>query len=75
MKTSSRNAYPGKITAVIPGNLSDEVEISLESGEKAASDRISSNGHSSVSQSSAKEKKTFGSCQKSRSFLSESVQP
>ena len=34
MKTSSRNAYPGKITAVVPGNLSDEVEISLESGEK-----------------------------------------
>ena len=34
MKTSSRNAYPGKITAIIPGNLSDEVEISLESGEK-----------------------------------------
>ena len=34
MKTSSRNAYPGKITAVIPGTLSDEVEVSLESGEK-----------------------------------------
>ena len=33
MKTSSRNAYPGKITAIIPGNLSDEVEISLESGK------------------------------------------
>lgn len=34
MKTSSRNAYPGKITAVIPGSLSDEVELTLESGEK-----------------------------------------
>ena len=34
MKTSSRNAYPGKITAIVPGNLSDEVEISLETGEK-----------------------------------------
>lgn len=34
MKTSSRNAYPGKITAVIPGPLNDEVEVTLESGEK-----------------------------------------
>lgn len=34
MKTSSRNAYPGKITAVIPGSLSDEVEVTLETGEK-----------------------------------------
>ncbi len=34
MNTSSRNAYPGKITSLIPGALTDEVEISLESGEK-----------------------------------------
>lgn len=34
MKTSSRNAYTGKITAIIPGVPIDEVEISLESGEK-----------------------------------------
>ena len=34
MKTSSRNAYTGKITALITGALSDEVEIELESGEK-----------------------------------------
>ena len=34
MKTSSRNAYPGKITAVIPGSLSEEVELTLETGVK-----------------------------------------
>jgi len=34
MKTSSRNAYCGKITSLTPGVISDEVEIELESGEK-----------------------------------------
>ena len=34
MKTSSRNAYSGKITAITSGCLSNEVEITLESGEK-----------------------------------------
>ena len=34
MKTSSRNAYVGKITAIILGGLNDEVELSLATGEK-----------------------------------------
>ena len=34
MKTSSRNAYVGKITAIILGGLNDEVELTLASGEK-----------------------------------------
>ena len=47
MKTSSRNAYVGKITAIILGGLNDEVELSLPTGEKiygqlahASSDRL-----------------------------------
>ena len=47
MKTSSRNAYVGKITAIILGGLNDEVELSLATGEKiygqlahASSDRL-----------------------------------
>ena len=34
MKTSSRNAYVGKITAIILGGLNDEVELELATGEK-----------------------------------------
>ncbi len=34
MKTSSRNVYPGKITALVSGDICDEVEIQLETGEK-----------------------------------------
>ena len=34
MKASSRNMYSGKITGLVSGVLSDEVEIQLESGEK-----------------------------------------
>ena len=34
MKTSSRNAYVGKITAIILGGLNDEVELELTTGEK-----------------------------------------
>ena len=34
MKTSSRNAFTGKITAIILGGLNDEIELELASGEK-----------------------------------------
>jgi molybdate transport system regulatory protein len=34
MKTSSRNAYTGKIISIIDGHPNSEVEIELESGEK-----------------------------------------
>ena len=34
MKTSSRNTFQGKITAIILGGLNDEVELTLASGEK-----------------------------------------
>ena len=34
MKTSSRNSFQGKITAIILGGLNDEVELTLASGEK-----------------------------------------
>ena len=34
MKTSSRNTCTGKITNIIRGGLNDEVELTLEAGEK-----------------------------------------
>ncbi len=34
MKTSSRNSFPGKVTAILPGVINDEIEISLENGDK-----------------------------------------
>ena len=34
MKTSSRNAYVGKITDITLGGLNDEVELELATGEK-----------------------------------------
>ena len=34
MKSSSRNAYMGKIASVITGGLNDEVELVLETGDK-----------------------------------------
>ena len=34
MKTSSRNSFPGKVTAILPGVINDEIEITLENGDK-----------------------------------------
>ena len=34
MKTSSRNSFSGKVTAILPGVINDEIEITLENGDK-----------------------------------------
>ena len=34
MKTSSRNSFPGKVTAILPGVINDEIELTLDNGDK-----------------------------------------
>ncbi len=34
MKTSSRNSFPGKVSAILPGIINDEIELTLENGDK-----------------------------------------
>ena len=37
MKSSARNQFPGKVTAVVPGPVNAEVELTLASGDRIVS--------------------------------------